>query len=72
MSPTLQPRLTAALQSYRYPDYYITTIKVIGVNPAQTSVATLATQAAAAQKASFDYWTISAQELDGFAQFAYQ
>ncbi len=65
VSPTLQPKLSAALQSYRSTlTNYISGIKALGVNPTQTSAAALATQAAAAQKASLEYWNTCAAELD--------
>jgi methyl-accepting chemotaxis protein len=65
VSPTLQPKLSAALQSYRSTlTNYISTIKAVGVNPTQTSAVSLATQAATAQRASLEYWNTSAQELD--------
>ena len=66
VSPTLQPKLSAALQAYKgAAASYATTLKAILANPAQTTPAALATQAAALQKASLDYWETSAAELDG-------
>jgi len=65
LSPTLQPKLSAALQTYRAAvTNYLSTLKSLGVNPTQTSAATLAAQAAGVQKASLDYWETGANELD--------
>jgi hypothetical protein len=66
VSPTLQPKLTPALQSYKAAAAsYVNTLRSIGANPSQTSAAALASQAAALQKASLDYWETGASELDG-------
>jgi hypothetical protein len=65
VSPTLQPKLSAALQTYRSAlTNYLSTLKSIGVNPGQTTTAALASQAAAVQKASLNYWETGAYELD--------
>ncbi len=66
VSPTLQPKLTGALQEYRNAvTSYLATLKTIGEKPSQVTAAALATQAEAVQKASLDYWNTSAAELDG-------
>lgn len=65
VSPTLQPKLSAALQAYRSAvTNYLSTLKSLGVNPSETTAAALAAQAAAVQKASLDYWQTGAYELD--------
>lgn len=65
VSPTLRPRLSAALQSYRPTlTNYLSAIQAVSSNPTQTSTAALAAQAAAAQKASLEYWNVAAAELD--------
>ncbi len=65
VSPTLQPKLGAALQTYRSAlTNYLSTLKSVAVTPSQTTAAALASQAAVAQKASLDYWETGAYELD--------
>jgi len=65
VSPTLQPKLNGALQTYKSAvTSYLAVLKAIGANPTQTSPAILAAQAAAVQKASLDYWETGATELD--------
>jgi hypothetical protein len=65
VSPSLQPRLSAALQAYKSAAApYLATLKVIGANPSQVNAATLGAQAAGLQKASLEYWEAGATELD--------
>ena len=65
VSPSLQPKLGTGLQAYRTAlNGYLATLKAINVNASQTSAATLASEAATAQKASLAYWETGANELD--------
>jgi hypothetical protein len=65
VSPTLQPNLGAALQTYKsVVTSYLALLKEVAGNPSPTNAAALATQAASAQKASLAYWETGANELD--------
>jgi len=65
VSPTLQPRLGAALKQYQSSmGSYLVTLKTVAAGSSQASASTMAAQAAGAQKATLDYWNTGAAELD--------
>lgn len=65
VSPTLQPKISAALGSYGTAiASYLSALKAVGENRSQITADALANQAAAAQKASLDYWEACDGELD--------
>ncbi len=65
VSPTLRPHLSAAFQAYKTQvGGFVQTLHVVAANPTQIQTTELATQSAAAQKATLAYWNVGVNELD--------
>jgi methyl-accepting chemotaxis protein len=65
VSPTLQSKLRPALQKYqRAMAVYLGTLRNLGSNASSVTADALKSQAHDANQASFDYWSIAANELD--------